>query len=244
MTERRRVVLIGTRSTIGRAITAAYRSLGSPIVGIDIVEDDNDRLSHVICADMSDPAAALAAIAEADAHLGGVDTLITAAAFQARAKMHLTTPEHWQAVFGGAVDTTVNALRETLPRLGTGGSVVVISSVNAVLAHPGLPAYAAAKGALNALVRQVALDYGNRGIRINSVAPALVDGNHDPLRQRGYPLGRTVTSDEVAAAVTFLASDAASGITGVSLPVDAGLSVVSPTVFLRPDLLDRLEADG
>jgi meso-butanediol dehydrogenase/(S,S)-butanediol dehydrogenase/diacetyl reductase len=93
---------------------------------------------------------------------------------------------------------------------------------------------------VEALVRQVALDYGARGIRVNAVAPGMVGGERLPDAAGGYPIGRTLRPDEVAAAVHFLASEAASGITGVVLPVDGGLSIASPAAFVRADLRQRL----
>jgi meso-butanediol dehydrogenase/(S,S)-butanediol dehydrogenase/diacetyl reductase len=118
-----------------------------------------------------------------------------------------------------------------------------VSSVNAVLAAPWLPGYAAAKGGVDALVRQLAVDYGPRGIRVNAVAPGMVSWTTRPDAAAGYPIGRPIRADEVGAAVAFLASTAASGITGVVLPVDGGLSIMSPAVVGREDLRARLAVD-
>jgi NAD(P)-dependent dehydrogenase (short-subunit alcohol dehydrogenase family) len=124
-----------------------------------------------------------------------------------------------------------------------GGAIVALSSVNATLAAPGVAAYAASKGAVEGLVRQLALDQAARGIRVNAVAPGLIDTGQlagGGEAGKGYPRGSAVTADEVAQAVLFLASPSSSGITGVVLPVDAGLGITSPATFLREDLLDRL----
>jgi NAD(P)-dependent dehydrogenase (short-subunit alcohol dehydrogenase family) len=127
--------------------------------------------------------------------------------------------------------------RAALPLLPTGGAVVAVSSVNAFLAAPGVPAYAAAKAGLEGLVRQLALEYGPRGIRVNAVAPGMIGGDSIADAAAGYPLGRTGTPDEVAEAVLFLAG--AGFVTGAVLPVDGGLSIASPAAFLRADLLKR-----
>lgn len=114
------------------------------------------------------------------------------------------------------------------------GSIVFISSVNA-LAHFGNPAYAAAKAGINAYARAVAVEYGCHGVRANSVCPGSIrTPAWDHRLQRDpaipgklaalYPLGRIVETREVAEAVAFLASSRASGITGIALPVDAGLT--------------------
>jgi NAD(P)-dependent dehydrogenase (short-subunit alcohol dehydrogenase family) len=127
------------------------------------------------------------------------------------------------------------------------GSIVNVSSVNSFIHAPGLPAYSAAKGGLDALTRQLAVEYGPRGIRVNAVNPGLIAVESvqlalesDPIGARltreSYPLDRVGTPDEVAMAVAFLASDEASFITGVTLPVDGGLGVQSSAALLRPAL--------
>ena len=114
------------------------------------------------------------------------------------------------------------------------GSIVFVSSVNAIR-HFGNPVYAAAKAGIEAYSRAIAVEYGAHGIRSNTVAPGSTRTpawNHRLERQpelvekvgRFYPLRRMVTPDEVANAVVFLASPDAGGITGVTLPVDAGVT--------------------
>jgi NAD(P)-dependent dehydrogenase (short-subunit alcohol dehydrogenase family) len=113
-----------------------------------------------------------------------------------------------------------------------GGSIVHLSSVGGLQAHRGTPGYDASKGAINALTRAMALDLAPHSIRVNAVAPGFTPD--DGLRQRKpevlrekaahIPLGREGTGEEVAAAIAFLASDAASYITGQVLYVDGGLT--------------------
>lgn len=114
------------------------------------------------------------------------------------------------------------------------GSIVFVSSVNA-LQHFGNPAYAAAKAGINAYARAVAVEYGARGVRANVVCPGSIrtpawdhriarDPTIPAKLSKLYPLGRIVDMREVVEAVAFLASARASGVTGVSLPVDAGLT--------------------
>jgi NAD(P)-dependent dehydrogenase (short-subunit alcohol dehydrogenase family) len=115
-----------------------------------------------------------------------------------------------------------------------GGAIVFIASVNA-LAHFGNPAYAAAKAGLVALAKAIAVERGAEGVRANVICPGSVRTSawDHRLRQSPdllarvtphYPLGRLVTPEEVAHTALFLASDAASGITGAVIPVDAGLT--------------------
>ena len=114
------------------------------------------------------------------------------------------------------------------------GSIVFVSSVNS-LGHFGNPAYSAAKAGINAYAKAIAVELGRKGVRANVVCPGSIrtqawdhrlarDPEIMPKLQRLYPLGRIVNTGEVAEAIAFLASDRASGITGIVLPVDAGLT--------------------
>jgi 3-oxoacyl-[acyl-carrier protein] reductase len=113
------------------------------------------------------------------------------------------------------------------------GRIIVVSSVGAYLGAPGQSNYAASKAGLIGLARSIAREYGPRGITSNVVAPGPIDTDmlaalSDDARAAmaaQVPLGRIGTADEVAAAVTFLASDAAAFVTGAVLPVDGGLGM-------------------
>jgi 3-oxoacyl-[acyl-carrier protein] reductase len=168
---------------------------------------------------------------------GTIDVVVLAAAVMPVAPLTETTDADWHSAIDATLGTAFAVGRAALPLLPPDGAVVAISSVNAFLAAPGVPAYAAAKAGLEGLVRQLALEYGPRGIRVNAVAPGLIGAEDIPDAAAGYPLGRTGTPEEVAEAVLFLAG--AGFITGAVLPVDGGLSIASPATFLRADLLQR-----
>ncbi|MET8361847.1 SDR family oxidoreductase [Micromonospora sp. NPDC005171] len=236
----RRVLLIGASTAIGRAIAARFAAAGDRVVGYSLEPADEPSLLADLTGDCATADGAATAVAKARRRLGGLEVLVAAAGAMPIAPAHRTTDEQWRAAFAGTLDTLFFPLRAALPSLPPGGSVVAVSSVNAFLAAPWVAAYASAKGAVEALVRQVALDYAGQGIRINAVAPGLVGGERLPDAAGGYPIGRTLHPEEVAEAVYFLASTAASGITGTVLPVDGGLSIASPATFARADLRQRL----
>ena len=104
-----------------------------------------------------------------------------------------TTDEQWQSAMAATLGTAFAVSRAALPLMRPGGAIVAVSSVNGTLAAPGVPAYAAAKSGLEGLVRQLALEYGPRGIRVNAVAPGMIGPTGVPDAAAGYPLGRIGT---------------------------------------------------
>lgn len=126
---------------------------------------------------------------------------------------------------------------------GRGGSIVNVSSVQSIVGFTGWAGYAASKGGINALTRQAAIEYAHEGIRINAVLPGTImtpmnerifatAEDPDALVEswnRQHALGRFGQPNEVADVVCFLASDAASFVTGACVPVDAGMTVMGPS---------------
>lgn len=235
----RGVLLVGSSSEIGRAIARSFLIDDDRVVGVSRKPAEDPALVQSLAVDCSTPEEAASVVDAAHDILGRIDVVVPAAAEMPVAPAHETTPDQWRSAFAASLDTAFFVCKEALKVLPRGGNIVAVGSVNSFLAAPGVPAYAAAKGGLDALVRQLALEYGPRGIRVNAVAPGLIGGEDLDAASEGYPLRRTGRPEEVAGAVRFLASEEAGFVTGVVLPVDGGLSIASPAAFLRPDLRQR-----
>ena len=141
----------------------------------------------------------------------------------------------WQRIVDVNMNGTFYGMRTVIPVMqsaGRGGAIVNISSIWGVLGAVGVAAYQASKGAVTVMTRNAALTYAPDGIRVNSVHPGLITTPMTQAQDQAIsdglvavtPLGRAGRPDEVAACVTFLASDEASYVTGLSMFVDGGLT--------------------
>lgn len=190
-----------------------------------------------LAADLADPAAAAELVARAVAALGGLDILVGNAAVLLR----LPAIETSDADFARVIDINLRAgfalARAARPHMARGGRIVFVSSVNQWMPNPGLAAYAASKGGLAAMARTLALEWAVDGITVNLVAPGTVETDFNAAARAAdpgwraaklalIPAGRTGRPEDVAGAILFLASDLAAYVTGTTLTVDGGLSLM------------------
>lgn len=182
--------------------------------------------------DITDTGSVDAAVAATVAEYGRLDVLANVAGHNLGGLEGAEpTEEQWGRQYDFTFTGAVRCIRASLPHLvESRGSAVLVGSISADIAL-GTPPYAAAKAALANLVRNLASDHGPKGVRFNVVAPATVAtdrfiGKEALLEELKviYPLGRVGKAEDVAAAIAFLASDDASWITGITLPVEGGLT--------------------
>jgi NAD(P)-dependent dehydrogenase (short-subunit alcohol dehydrogenase family) len=243
--EHKVVAVTGAAGGLGQELCAYFSAQGAAIAALDRRETVNAvaaRLRHgnarieaavVDIGDADGVARAFAAVARA---LGPVDILINNAGATQNPTLERTTPEGFGEDVNVNLNGAFNCVHAVVPAMKErrAGVIVNIGSVNG-LAALGDAAYSAGKAGLISLTRALALELGRYNIRANIICPGTVRtpiwaerASRSPelltRLARWYPLGRIVEPSEVVQAVAFLASDAASAITGAVLPVDCGLT--------------------
>ncbi len=246
-------VVTGASRGIGAAVAAALDEAGARV---GLVARDQGRLEDVaaglahdpvvIPADLADPAAPAAAAASALEALGSVDVLVNNAAAAARLPtleldadlidgLHAVNVRAPLLLIAALLPSMLERAKLDRAKLGRGsGSIVNLSSVSGVVGTPRRAAYAATKGAVDAFTRSLAMELGPQGIRVNSVAPGVVDtdlwaknkaipGVVEQIEAQ-TPLRRWSTPDDITGVVVFLASDAARFVTGETICADGGMA--------------------
>ena len=241
--------MTGAASGIGEAIVRRAVAEGARGVVADLGEPaeplDGVRYVH---ADVADHASVGALFDSIAAHEGGIDILVNNAGIQRVGLTETFDPVVWEQVIQthlmGTFHCSARAI--TSMRGRGGGAIVQIASVAGLIALPGRGPYAAAKAAMMSLSRVMAVEVAELGIRVNAIAPGMT---HTAIIDQGVrdgsirleamlpeiPLGRLATTDDIAAAVLFLASDDARYVTGQTLVVDGGWSILG--IHDRPDWL-------
>jgi NAD(P)-dependent dehydrogenase (short-subunit alcohol dehydrogenase family) len=224
-------VVTGAASGIGAAVVERFLREGARVIAVDVTVPGDDRPDRVtIQGDVSDAGTWRRVADTALTAFGRMDVLVSNASTVVRAPAHEMSRDAWDRQLAVNLTAAYLAVNACAGLLGDGeGAVVLTSSVHALVGIPGHPAYAATKGGLVSLGRQLAVEYGPR-IRVNTVLPGPIltptwDGIGEADRRRSAEAtaaARFGRPDEVAAAVTFLASSESSYVTGASLLVDGG----------------------
>ncbi len=239
------VMITGAAGGIGRELAKRFGERGAAIAALDKKADvvafasellQSGITAHGEIADISDADQVARAVAAFRDAFGAISILVNNAGFSARATLEASTPETWRSDVDLNLNGAFNCAHAVLPdmKAARAGAIVNISSVNGLSAL-GDPAYSAAKAGLINYTKALAMEYGRFDIRANAICPGTVrtpiwdhrvKRNPKVLKEleRWYPLRRVVEPEEVAKVALFLASDEASAVTGVVLPVDCGLS--------------------
>jgi 3-oxoacyl-[acyl-carrier protein] reductase len=232
--EPRSILVTGGNRGIGRAIAEAFVALGDKVAVTTRNGGAPEGTLDVRC-DITDAAAVEAAFATIEEAHGPVEVLVANAGITKDTLLLRMSEDDWSSV----IDTNLTGSYRLTKRAAKGmlrlrrGRIVLISSVVGLLGSAGQVNYAASKAGLVGLARSLARELGSRSITTNVVAPGFVetdmtgvltDAQRETIKAQ-VPLGRYATTDEIASAVTWLASDGAGYITGAVIPVDGGLGM-------------------
>lgn len=235
----------GASRGLGRAIAEGLAAAGADVAvtarssedlqQVRLTVTDLERECLVLAGSVSSVADVLESVATIRARWGGLDVLVHCAGISPILKRaEQTTDEEWREVIDVNLNGAFTCAREAgrLMLESGGGSIVLISSVHGQVGMARLAPYAASKGALELLGRSLALEWADRGVRVNTVAPGYFETDmtrglrgHERSRTRlldQVPLGRFGSPEELTGAAVYLASDASSYVTGSTLTIDGG----------------------
>jgi NAD(P)-dependent dehydrogenase (short-subunit alcohol dehydrogenase family) len=243
--DRRTVIVTGAASGIGAATARRLLAEGASVVAVDLAAPaqlgDDDRLL-ALAADVTDGQAVGSVVAATVERFGRIDGVVHAAGVASGGPVHLVDDAEWARVITVNLTGTFVVARAVLNQMlvqdpvdGERGSIVTLASIEGLEGTAGGSGYNASKGGVVLLTKNMAIDYGRQGIRVNAICPGFIDTpllagvfgaegmeavadeltQEHKLRRRGQP-------EEIAAVAAFLVSSDASFVTGAAIPVDGG----------------------
>ncbi len=248
-------IITGAARGIGEATAILFAREGAKVVVADMRKEEGERVVQQIkdeggeaifaWVDITNEEQIIKMVEQTIAAYGTVNILVNNAGTFAVNRLHETTNEQWDLVMNTDLRGYFWCSKYVIPHMlkAGGGSIIMTSSVDGLVAEPDLPVYCAAKAGIMGLVRAMALDYGRDNIRVNAICPGVIDTPlnieyfatlPDPEKARKefgavHMLGRLGTPMEMAYCFLFLASDESSFVTGSSLVADGGMST-----FINP----------
>jgi len=252
-------IITGGASGIGAAAVRQFHREGARVVIADVDEAGGTALAgelgdgaRFLATDVSDFDAVEALVLDAVGAFGRLDVLFNNAGIGSFSPIPDLSPEDWQKVIAIDLSGVFHGMKAAIPvmREQGAGAIVNTASISGMFGDYGFAAYNAAKAGVINLTRTAAIDHAREGIRVNAVCPGPVDTpiiagikEVPGLRaawDNAVPMGRFATPVEIAEVAAFLASDAASYVTGAIVPVDGGLTAHTG----QPNLLRAMGAGG
>jgi NAD(P)-dependent dehydrogenase (short-subunit alcohol dehydrogenase family) len=237
--------ITGGNSGIGLATARLFLAEGANVAitgrnqaTLDAAAGELGPKALVLRADTTDAAATEAAVAATMERFGSLDIVFANAGISGATPIGPTSAATFDAILRTNLTGVFLTVQAALPHLRSGASVVLVGSVHAVLGAPGMAAYAASKAGIRAMARVLAAELAPQGIRVNSVTPGAtrtpIWDSRAPTPEafaalearmsRAVPTGRISEANEIAQAVLFLASDAATNVSAAEIVVDGGLT--------------------
>ena len=217
------VVITGASGALGKVVAEVALARGAKVAGVDHAPSQLPATENRIelgGVDLSDAAAAKKAVDAVVAHFGRLDALVNIAGGFAFETVAEGDPKTWQRMYALNVLTALNASRSAIPYLAasTAGRIINVGAMGALQAGSGMGAYAASKAGVHRLTEALAVEWKGK-ITVNAVLPSTIDTPANRASMSSADFSKWVTPQELANVILFLASDAASAVTGALLPV-------------------------